>query len=340
MRRRTLILVLLSIVAAVTLAFAPGPASAVDVPPRPFRLTGMDAHDGTIVQDGAVHYLYGTRYGCGFYWMSPSPWCGFGVWKSTSGPRGPWTYQRLLFSPKSYDWWAKMTWQRMCGDSGRGCFNPRMFKRARDGVWILAFNAPYDYQRMRANAYYFMGCAGPGGPCGPGVTHGSLNKPNLWACTGNGDFSLFTDEKGHAFMVCTQPSPTLSLSVEALDWNWTNGLKGQGANNIAGLSKVEGPGMVKVGNTYVLTYATPNCGYCATGMGWARSETPLGPYAKKGLVRAGSTCGGQPRTSFKSGAGLYEWIDQWLNGARNETRANIAVATMSSDMTTLELTCP
>jgi|SRR3954468_3532854 len=340
MVRRPVVLLILGILTMLSFAIGPQRAeAAVQPPPKPFRVTSLDAHDGTMVQDGSTLYLYGTRYGCGFTWLQKSPFCGFGVWKSTTGVTGPWTFQRLLFSPRSFDSWAKMTWQQVCGDSGRGCFNPRMVKRTRDGVWILAFNAPFDWQRTHANAYYFMGCAGPAGPCGPGATHGSLNKPNLWACTGNGDFSLYTNS-GKAYMVCTHPQPTMSLSTEALDFNWTNGIKGQGANNIAGLSHVEGPGMVKVLDKYVLTYATPNCGFCATAMGWAISSTPLGPFVKKGLVTPASTCGGQPRTAFGLGLVFYEWVDIWLNGARNETKANVAVATLSTDFSTLKLTCP
>ena len=339
-RRQAIILVILCLLASMSVAAAQQSAGAGQEAPAPTRLSGLDAHDGTVVQDGNTLYLYGSRYACGFTWMSKSPWCGFGVWRSTSGIDGPWTFVRLLFSPTGYNSWAKMTWQQLCGDSGRGCFNPRMVKRTRDGVWILSFNAPYDWTRMRANAYYFMGCAGPAGPCGPGVTNRSMNKPRLWACSGNGDFSIFTDHNGHAFMVCTQPGPTMSLSIEALDWNWTNGIQGQGVNNVGGLTHVEGPGVVQVNGKYVLTYATPNCGYCASGMGWALSSTPLGSYTVKGLVRTATTCGGQPRTAFEVESALYEWIDQWLNGARNETRASIALATLSSDLRTLTLTCP
>lgn len=298
------------------------------------QISGLDAHDGMVVKYGSKFYLYGTRYGCGFKWMSPSPWCGFGVWTASTRD-GPWTFVRKLFLPSSMDAWAGMTWQQVCGDSGRGCFNPRMVRRT-DGVWILSFNAPYDYQRTRANPYYFMGCAGPAGPCGPGAgPYGSLHKPRLWSCYGTGDFSIFVDQ-GVAYMACTMWD--LTLSMERLDYSWTNGVQGQGQQHVAGVTNVESPGLVKVDSRYVLTYSLPNCGFCVAGTGWATSSTPMGSYTVRQPASSQSTCGGQPRTAFYLGDHAYQWIDQWSD-SWNQAKAAVVLSRISFTPK-LRMPCP
>jgi len=102
--------------------------------------------------------------------------------------------------------------------------NPRMIQRsgwgADDGVWILWFNAPQDWNDTRANPYYAMGCEGPAGPCGAGDggAHVSTTKPALGAyCGGNGDFSLVTRSPGLPVALCTDADQTLSEA------NWTTG---------------------------------------------------------------------------------------------------------------------
>lgn len=294
-------------------------------PSTAVTLTDLDAHDGTVTQDPATGdlYLYGTRYGCGFQWRSASPWCGYGAWKSADGIEGPWEFQRLLFEPTAYNWYRSTTWQAVCGDTGVGCFNPRMVRRG-DGVWILAFNAPSDFSDRGANAYYFMGCAGPAGPCGPGATNGSLTKPKLWGCTGNGDFSLFDNGAGTAYMVCTMNgAKSMTLSIEQLDKWWTNGVQGVNSTLVAGVKEVEGPGVIKVGSAYFLTFGTPYCGYCAsgTGMGWANS--PLGAYARQPDLADAAVTGGQPRSVFSVDGQAYLWVDEWVHRQPNQADANV-----------------
>ncbi len=319
-----------------TAADAPAIVPAAGAPPG-YTLTGLDAHDGTIYQDAGTYYLVGTRYGCGFHWtQANTPFCGFGVWTSPA-LAGPWTFVRLLFAPGAVDSWNGHTWTWTCGSGGQGCFNPRMVRRP-DGVWILWFNAPGDYSRSRANAYYALGCNGPAGPCGDtaGAPHGSTHKPSLSVCYDNGDFTIFTDSgTGTAYIACTMANQT--LRVEQLDQWWTNGT-GAGVTSLAGLTSVEAPGVFRAPDGYwLITYSDPNCGYCAgDGTGYAYASAPLASWTAPGNTGfapdprgrrdiSATSCGGQPRTVFTVGGQPYEWIDLWqgTSDPSNQTTAGV-----------------
>lgn len=319
---------------------SPSPAQApAAVVAAGVTLTGLDAHDGTVVKDGATYYLYGTRYACGFQWgVTTTPFCGFGVWTGP-GLAGPWTFVRNLFDPAAMNSWLGQTWTATCAANGSGCFNPRMVQRASDGVWILWFNAPGDYWRSRANAYYNMGCAGPAGPCGEGVTpNGSMHKPSMSTCYDNGDFSIFSDAAtGIAYIACTMADQT--LRIEQLDVWWTNGV-GTGVTSLAGITNAESPGVWRNSDGYwLMTYSDPNCGYCAgDGTSYAYSGSPIQPWKtptnsgfsadpKGRRLVSGNSCGGQPRTVFTVDSQPYQWIDLWqgTTNPRNQTAAGIRI---------------
>ena len=283
-------------------------------------IAGLDAHDGMITQVGSTYYLYGTRYGCGFNWGTPgTPFCGFGVWQSTDRTR--WTFVRNLFDPYGRNSWRAESWQTTCGIHGGGCFNARMVQRASDGVWILWFNAPDDFRRTGANAYYAMGCLGPAGPCGDQYAGGTTHKPNLYTCHDNGDFSIVNDG-GTAYIVCTTINQ--SFNVEPLDQWWTNGIGG-GATNVGGLINVESPAVFRAGAYLYLTYSDPNCGYCS-GIGTSyiySTNGMLGPWHAGGNI-SDRSCSGQPRSLSWLDGTITQWIDQWTpNGAPNQTGAAI-----------------
>ncbi|GHF70808.1 hypothetical protein GCM10017566_50800 [Amycolatopsis bartoniae] len=295
-----------------------------------FTLTGLDLHDGKLVQTGSTYYLYGTEYGCGFTWgQAGTPWCGFGV--STSTDKVTWSAATILFSPHDIDSWTGTTWTVECGSTGAGCFNPRMIQRtgwgADDGSWLLWFNAPADYNRSGANAYYALSCTGPAGPCG------SPHKPSLSVCGGNGDFDVLTRTGAGPVLLCTQADQT--LSSEQLDQWGTDGT-GAGANDLAGLTAVESPSAYHdtAHDLWIMTYSDPNCGYCSgDGTGYATATSPLGPWtapANSGVSApatgrrdlSATSCGGQPRAvSFVDGR-PYQGIDLW-NGSLDETAAPV-----------------
>jgi hypothetical protein len=301
------------------------------LPPGPVTITGVDAHDGTVYRDGDRYLLVGTMYGCGFHWgVNGTPWCGFAVYAAAS-INGPWTFVRLLFDPAGSDSWTGASWQTVCGEAGRGCFNPRMVRRP-DGVWILWFNGPYDEVHHGANGYYAMGCNGPAGPCGRGAgpPYGTTNKPALWRCNNSGDFSVVVDADA-AWIVCNTNG--YSLATERLDQWWVHGTN-VGVRGVAGLTGIEAPGAFRAADgTWIVTFSDPACGYCAgTATGYAVAPTLAGPWswpanatssggdpAARRKISAHS-CGGQPRTVTVLDGQLYQLIDLW-HGGRNETSA-------------------
>ncbi|GAA4854468.1 hypothetical protein ACFQ34_21715 [Pseudonocardia benzenivorans] len=335
------LLVPTSTVPATASAPAPAPTSSV-VPttgpsaPSGVTISGLDLHDGTMLQSGGVDLLYGTMYGCGFEWGVSSPWCGFGV-SEASTPAGPWSAPTRLFAPTDVSPFTGTTWQAICGDSGAGCFNPRMLHRsgwgADDGAWILWFNAPDDFARTRANAYYAMECAGPTGPCGGAGR--TTTKPSLHDCTDNGDFSLVPDDPRPPMMLCTMADQT--LASERLSASGTAGAGG-GSHDLAGLTNTEAPGAYRDPSTgtWILTYSDPNCGYCAGApTGYATAPGLDGPWTAPANTNpdwgappsgrraiSATSCGGQSRTVVTLSGQAYQLIDLWL-GTRNETRAGI-----------------
>lgn len=317
-------------------------APAVEaLPGGGYQITDLDLHDGTLrhLPDGR-YAMYGTMYACGYAWyVAPTPWCGFGV-STAPSLAGPWSQPVLLFSPSDTDPWSGLTWAHECGDTGQGCFNPRMIQRtgwgSDDGVWILWFNSPVDYSRLHANAFNALGCNSPTGPCGPGAgaPHGSYSKPSLTICAGNGDFSIIPSATLGASpaIVCTMPG-SASLAIEQLN-QWGVGGTGAGQHDVAALTNVEGPGGWYDGASgrYVLTYSDPACGYCAgTGTGYATTtdlysgwtaptNTGFSPPANGRRLATGTSCGGQPRTVTSIDGQPWQVIDLW-NGSRTETAA-------------------
>lgn len=301
-------------------------------------LPHIDLHDGTIVQIGGTYYLYGTEYGCGFTWrQANTPWCGFGVSTATS-LTGPWTTPTLLFSPNSIDPWTNTTWVSECGATGAGCFEPRMIQRsgwgANDGVWVLWFNSPSDWAHNGANPYYVMGCNGPAGPCGYTAPYGSVHKPSLKFCAGNGDADIFSPGPGqNPVALCTRSDQT--ASEEQLDMWGANG-NGVGSNNLAGLTNTESLGAYHdaASGSWIMTYADPNCGYCAGGgTGYAVANSLFGPWSWVRNVGAAApatgrrdisatTCGGQADTVAELNGQTYEIVDLWY-GSYNETNARL-----------------
>jgi hypothetical protein len=320
------------------------PADAATGPITPVLANGTtpDLHDGTLLYEGGVWYMYGTEYGCGFTWnVKNTPWCGFGVSTATA-PGGPWSTPTLLFSPHTTahnSGWHKEysdTWQYICSSTGAGCFNPRMIRRS-DGVYILWFNAPGDGQRFGANGYWAMGCNGPAGPCGywAGGAHGSTIKPSLRVCYGHGDFSIITSGS-EAAMLCADGGDQGRMNEEELAGDWVKGT-GTGSRNIAGDTPGEGVGGYydSALSQWVMTYSLPTCGYCsgtksvsgpvAVMTGYATAPSMMGPWTPQGVLSP-ANCTGQPRTVT---AGNYEWIDRWT-GSKNETTATVGLEPMTA----------
>jgi hypothetical protein len=324
------------------------PASAV-APDGAVFISGLDLHDGTILQVGTTYYMYGTMYGCGFEWLiTNTPWCGFGV-STAPDLTGPWSTPTLLFSANAPDPYnAGKTYQATCGATGAGCFSPRMIQRtgwgANDGVYILWFNAPWYKTAGAAHAYMAMGCNGPAGPCGAtaGAPYGSTHRPSLHQCSGaNGDPGLSISVESNAPWLLCPMVGTTAVGLEKLSTWGTDGAN-VGSAAIAGLTKAEAMGMWEdPSGTWYATFADPNCGYCAgTGTGYMSAPAAAGPWSftanvgvsgfpvnGRRLISA-DTCGGQADTVFWNNGQPWEKINLW-RGTRNETSAGIYLAPLT-----------
>ena len=315
-----------AIIAIITLVMIGGNAQAST---GQIVLTGLDLHDGIMVQDGSSLYLYGTEYGCGFTWgQNGTPWCGFGV-ATSQDVAGPWIDKHLLFGPntkiEATSWSGDngKTWNQMCGSNGAGCFNARMILAG--NRWLLWFNSPGDKGR-HANPYWVMTCNDPAGPCG------NPHKPAIYGCNIGGDFSIAV-EAATGYLICSASNRI--IGIEQLAAGMMNGIN----NFVANISNsaAEGVGIYYTGSEYVATYSDPNCGYCSgtisAAPGAVRVETGYstapnlgGPWTYE-AVMPGGYCTGQPRTAFKVEGISYEWVDEW-EGTPNETQASILLVPM------------
>jgi hypothetical protein len=310
-----------------------GPASASTVAHAAGGATvisGLDLHDGTVIESGSTWYLYGTRYGCGFaYGTKGTPWCGYGV-STAASAAGPWSTPVLMFSPGTVisAAWAGdngESWSAMCGGDGQGCFNPRMI-HAPDGTWLLWFNAPGDKNRS-ANPYWVMTCSGPGGPCG------SPAKPAIYSpCNKGGDFSLAV-QGTTGYLECSGSEHQLFL--EPLDAAMSAGLD-SGITVTGAIG--EGEGIYHSSAGYTMVFSDPVCGYCsgtaaaspgavAVSAGVATAASLAGPWTLQ-ADEPGGTCLGQPRSAFSAGGEPYEWVDRWT-GSKSEPGAAVALIPFS-----------
>ena len=322
------------------------PAQPAITIPSGTTISGLDLHDGTIVEDASsgtnTYYFYGTQYGCGFQWgVATSHFCGFGV-ASAPSLSGPWSAITQLISPSTVDPWSGRTWDQQCvRTNGGGCFNPRMVHNPNTGQWLLWFNAVGDHSFDHANAYNNYVCSGPMGPC----ANSGFHKPAAYTCAdANGDFSIFTDG-ATAYLVCT--GTNTDEYVEQLNAAWTDG-----TGNIAGhgsgalFNAVEGAGIYKDPTTglYIMTLSNPECGYCSgvptifgtapnpigpwsspTGYAAAAGSGPQAMGARYRAAVNGNSCGGQPRTVMVLDGQAYQGIDLWNAGALNETTATYMI---------------
>lgn len=297
------------------------PATAADS----ISISGLDQHDGDLVQVGSTYYLYGTSYGCGWTWMQQgTPWCGFTV--RTSSDLKSWSAPAFLFDPGNTDTTSGLSWRQDCEVGG--CFEPRMVQRY-DGVWILWFIDVSDYAYHAWNGFYAMGCAGPAGPCGAGSRRQldnpalTTHKPSLFFCGQVGAPAIAVQGQA-AYLFCNGENQ--QFAIERLDRWWTNG-SGIGVSyGVGGLSSVESAGPYFDGQHWKMTYSAPNCGYCS---GTGTSELIslgdlLGPWVFDRQLSSRS-CGGQPNLVVSLNGQPYQWIDQWT-GSRNETVAPILLA--------------
>jgi hypothetical protein len=287
--------------------FTPGGAQVVR-----FDTAGnaIDAHDGMIVQVGSTFYLYGTSYGCGFVWMTKSPWCGFRVYSSTDLIN--WTNLGTLFDPLT------ATWQTRCGS----CFRPHVIYNAANNNYILWINTT----DPGAKGYRVFSSSSPAGP----FTEQAV--PDMGNNIVKGDFALFVDDGNAGYIAYRSFDNGLmgDIYVQALTSDYLN-VTGPATSigaNVGGGG--EAPAMFKKGRTYYITYS-PLCPFCnGVPTVYKTASRPLGPWSEYTQISS-TSCGGQASFVSKltiNSATVYLYgADLWRSGGAAPPRSTSSVVT-------------
>lgn len=269
----------------------------------------VDAHDGSVVQDGGTFWLYGTAYDCGFsLGKVGTPWCGVRAFSSTDFFH--WTDRGYAVAPDAL-------WQYRCAPPRFGCFRPHVARSAATGQWVLWLNT-YD-----SPAGYRVRVAPT--PAGPWL---ETDAPHL-ASGGSrpftrGDEDVFVDASGQGWIAYTVIDGTgpADLAVERLN---SDLISGTGQVVRLGLRSVEAPALFEHEGRFFLTYSDPACPYCpGTGTGLASAPTPLGPWSV-GPPISTKSCDGQPAgvTQLRlADASIWLYMtDRWDRSKPNQAAA-------------------
>jgi hypothetical protein len=282
-----------------------GRALPVRVGPPPL----VDAHDGSLVQDGGTFWFFGTAYDCGFALATVGTrWCGVQAFSSVD---------LLRWSPRGYAVTPTEDWQQRCAPPRFGCFRPHVARSAATGRWVLwinSFDTPVGYHVLVAPS-----------PAGPWVETAAPTLATGGTHTlSRGDQDVFVDSTGQGWIAYTvvEGNRPVDIALERLNPALTSGT---GEAVRLGLGFVEAPSLFEHDGRFFLAYSDPACPYCpatGTGVAWARS--PLGPWLAAPSISVKS-CDGQPAEVTRlqlADAPVWLYLsDRWDGGKPNQARA-------------------
>jgi hypothetical protein len=164
---------------------AGGPSAASmgrALPQAPGPPPVIDAHDGSVVQDGGTFWMFGTSYDCGFgLHKVGTRWCGIKAFSSTDLVQ--WRARGYAIAPDDI-------WQQRCAPPRFGCFRPHVARSPATRGWVLWVNT-YD----SLTGYRVLVASSPAGPwretAAPTLAVGG--QGNLT----RGDHDVFVDSTGH-----------------------------------------------------------------------------------------------------------------------------------------------
>ena len=274
----------------------------------------IDTHDSDLEFFNGKYYLYGPAQDCGYEWaVSASQFCGFKSYSSTD--LNHWQYEGYL-----YDGWDSQPWQNACTNGRLGCFRSHIIYNDSTKQYVLWINTTDNL-----SSYHVFTSSRPNGGFVERTAPTLARMSHAPSGYSNGDFDLFKDDDGKAYIVYSSdvdpasfPNSTSHvLRVQALDSTYTTGsgsavLVGSMAS---GNHDVEAPTMFKKGSTYYVLYG-PGCGYCGgTPSLYRTAQTILGNWSDATSISQ-TSCGGQPSFVNKfptsSGGTVYVYgSDLW-----------------------------
>jgi beta-xylosidase len=270
----------------------------------------LDAHDGSVVQDGATFWIFGTSYACGFGLNRVGTrWCGINAFSSAD--LQTWTPQGQPVAPDAL-------WQQRCAPPRFGCFRPHVARSAATGQWVMWINT-YDIPA----GYRVLTAPSPAGPwtetATPTLALGGRTLPS------RGDQDVFVDSAGVGWIAYTllERNVPADVAVERLNPELTSGT---GEVVRVPLGFVEAPSLFERNGKFLMTFSDPACPYCGAATGLASASSPLGPWVEAPTLSARS-CDGQPaEVSYLRLADGPIWLyvsDRWVRGDPNQERARI-----------------
>jgi beta-xylosidase len=273
----------------------------------------LDAHDGGIVQAGAVYYEFGTSYGCGFqFGVIGTRFCGISVYSSSD--LRVWKALGLAFDPETSDW------QQACTPGG--CFRPHVVYNEATHRYVMWIN-------VFTGAYRVLTSPSPTGPW-------SLNRSAGAVPDRSGDENLFVDADGVGYLIRTDltgkqaTAKSHELEILRLDPTYENLSTGKSRPPIG---FVEAPTLWERRGTYYLAYSDPACPYCTgTGTSVITARTPLGPWSAPYSISSDS-CHGQPTqvSTIRTADGITDLYqsDNWVRLGTDRITRNQKQATQS-----------
>ena len=195
-------------------------------------------------------------------------------------------------------------------------FCPKILYNSKTNKWVLWFNyLPISGGGFSQSLYAVATSDIPQGPFQ--VINDNISS---LAWDNTGDFSLFQDDNGDAYVIYTSHiqgyNPSHLMSVEKLSDDYLTSLGKQFNSGFFGAAGVEAPTMFKRNGIYYAVFGSCCC-YCQDGSAVTvyTSSSPLGPYqTKNNLGNEGHAQQFnvlQYRTSESGGYGYLWQGDKW-----------------------------
>jgi hypothetical protein len=242
----------------------------------------MDAHDGKIIMKDGLYWWYAASYG-----MCKEPAGNSGCSGAAPGACGfQFNHNVSLFSSpdlKNWDNWGPVFQMAQSGIDGSILFCPKVLFNAQTKLFVLWFN--WILGSSFADSYYSTWTSP--NPNGPWTMVQKAVTTLAYADTG--DFNLFQDDDGSAYIIYTSqisaPSNSHVMSVEKLTDDYTATLGKAGNSGFFGESFVEAPAFFKRNGIYYAVFGHCCC-YCQSGSPVTAytSTSPMGPYITTSVI--------------------------------------------------------